>query len=214
MKTVAHFDLDKTLVRGNCSYLFGRYLHRNGHLPPFSALFCVGCYALHKTGLLSLEKLHLHIFRKIFLGKSAQRYKELAVQFFDQACPGVIYEPAFNRLLEAKQNGHYTAILSSSPDFMVAHFAKKFQVDFHTGTPYLIDEKGLFHSVGHVVNGDLKKKIAEEIARKQAIPLEKHHFYTDSILDLPLMQSVGKPVAVNPDKQLRMLSQSQQWEIL
>lgn len=213
MKQISLFDLDKTLIKGNCSYLFGRYLHRKGHLSTLSALYPLSSYLLHTTGFLSLEGLHRQVFKTLFLNKPAAFYQTLAAEFFEGAFKTIVCQPVYERLLTAKEQGHFVAILSSSPDFMVQLFAQKFGVDAFYATDYLINE-GHFQALGTILDGPLKKKHAESLSHRLGVPLEHHSFYTDSILDLPLLQAVGKPIAVNPDKQLREISLTQRWEII
>ncbi|MGD8627079.1 MAG: haloacid dehalogenase-like hydrolase, partial [Anaerolineae bacterium] len=54
---------------------------------------------------------------------------------------------------------------------------------------------------------------AERFAREHAVDLSASYFYTDSISDLPLLERVGQPVAVNPDPRLRRLARARGWQI-
>jgi phosphoserine phosphatase len=54
---------------------------------------------------------------------------------------------------------------------------------------------------------------AERFAAEHRVDLSASYFYTDSITDLPLLEQVGHPVAVNPDPRLRRLARRQGWPV-
>jgi HAD superfamily hydrolase (TIGR01490 family) len=62
--------------------------------------------------------------------------------------------------------------------------------------------------------GEGKRKRVEALLESEKIPLKNAHFYTDSITDLPLLEAVGKPFAVNPDPRLARLARRRGWPIL
>jgi HAD superfamily hydrolase (TIGR01490 family) len=57
-------------------------------------------------------------------------------------------------------------------------------------------------------------KVKEWAASNGITNFEDTIFYSDSINDLPLLSKVHKPIAVNPDDQLRKLSEQNNWEII
>jgi phosphoserine phosphatase len=73
------------------------------------------------------------------------------------------------------------------------------------------------HLTGHIVPpvclGSGKVVWAERFAAEHYVDLSASHFYTDSITDLPLLERVGHPVAVNPDARLRRLARKRDWPI-
>ena len=62
--------------------------------------------------------------------------------------------------------------------------------------------------------GEGKLKVAELIAEREGASLKNSFFYTDNIDDLPLLEAVGHPHAVNPDKKLERIAKMQGWPIL
>ena len=61
--------------------------------------------------------------------------------------------------------------------------------------------------------GPGKVVLAEKLALQHGISLAASTFYSDSITDLPLLERVGFPVAINPDPRLRRIAQSRRWPI-
>ena len=62
--------------------------------------------------------------------------------------------------------------------------------------------------------GPGKAKAMEDLARNADIDLEGSFAYSDSITDLPMLEVVGNPVVVNPEKELRAVAEERDWPIL
>lgn len=61
--------------------------------------------------------------------------------------------------------------------------------------------------------GQGKVVLAEKLAQLHGVSLEKATFYSDSVTDLPLLERVGTPVAINPDGRLRRVAERRGWRI-
>ena len=117
---ISVFDLDRTLIKDNCSFRFGAYLYRSKEISFSSMLFAVGAYSLHLIGSLPLQNLHESLFDRLFKDSSALSLESSARQFVQQEIPDLIYQPALLRLSEAKEAGtsHHPFIqFSSLSDF-------------------------------------------------------------------------------------------------
>lgn len=208
------FDLDQTLLIENSSYAFGSYLYEKKVISLASVLYCVGCYSLHKVGKLSLDGLHANIFKSLFLGKSLDSFKQHAEDFVAQNLDRMLYHPAMARLEASRRQGHATIILSSSPSFLVDLIAKQFSIHEYQATHYEIDKERHFISVGNVLDGEGKARFLHDFCRREQMEPIQITAYTDSFLDLPLLQQVGTPVGVNPDNKLRAVCINKGWEII
>lgn len=118
------------------------------------------------------------------------------------------------RLEQAKKEGHYTVLLSSSPDFIVEAFAKFLNVDAYGASVYQVNDKGLFDEVKKVMDGENKRNFVEELSKRLKISRNEVIGYSDSYLDLLFLEGVGKAVAVNPDKILKGIASRKGWEII
>ena len=114
----------------------------------------------------------------------------------------------------AKEFGHYTVILSSSPDFLVKHITNRFEVDEWGATEYTLDQEGNFCSIRRTMEGEVKANYIHELVQKRGIPKDKITAYSDSHLDLPFLKAAGKAIAVNPDRTLRKICKKNNWKII
>ena len=67
--------------------------------------------------------------------------------------------------------------------------------------------------VGDILHGPGKKHAVAALAALQQLDLEKCTAYSDSINDLPMLEMVGSPVAVNPDRKLRRYAEERGWTV-
>jgi HAD superfamily phosphoserine phosphatase-like hydrolase len=210
---VSLFDLDRTLVTENSSYLFGSFLYRRRILSSAKALYCMGCYSLHAKGLLSLSKLHNKIFASLFQGKTIEPFYQAVHDFLEEDFARFFYQPALRRVKEAQDRGHYTAILSSSPSFLVERIARLCQVDEWMATSYA-SSHGIFSEVPFVFDGKQKSCFAARLVDRLNLSKENMTAYSDSYLDMPFLESAGTAVGVNPDRRLKKICLQRDWEIL
>ncbi len=208
------FDLDDTLIEGNSSASFCKYLYRHGEIP-LSVLMYSLVYSLrHRFFGMTLAELHHSVFNRLLLGKPFAMLEKYIDKFVDEYVQKSLYLPAFIRLRRAQQLGHYTMILSNAPDFLVAGFAKILGVNSFQATEYHLDEERKFEKIFRILEGKDKARLILNHAKKLGILLEKITAYSDSVHDLEFLQVAGNPIAVNPDKKLRAISLENQWSII
>lgn len=211
---ISAFDLDHTLIQGNCSASFCRYLYREGALPLSIVMHSILYSLRHRFFGMSLAELHHSVFNKVLRGKPFAVLEKYVDKFVHEYLEKSLYMPAFLRLKRAQQLGHYTMILSNSPSFLVEKFAKILKVNAFHATEYIIDENRCFQTIKRILEGKDKAHLIRSIAKKFGIFLEQITTYSDSFLDLEFLEASGNPIAVNPDKKLRAISVQKQWSII
>ncbi len=135
-----------------------------------------------------------------------------AEDFVDLYLEKFLYFPAWEKLKWAQHRGHFTCILSNSPSFLVGIIAEKFHVDAWEASEYLVDKDQRLCQIQKILRGEEKACSVEEITKRLGINKEKSTGYSDSHLDLPFLYSVGKAVAVNPDRKLKQVAEQLKWE--
>ncbi|MBS4168500.1 haloacid dehalogenase-like hydrolase [Parachlamydia sp. AcF125] len=216
LKTPTHltvFDLDHTLLLQNSSLKLGIYLYQTGKLTWYKMCLLIACYGLHKIGVVSFRRLHLLCLKIYFQFIAFSELETWIEEFLDSQFEKMINPLVVSKLGEAQQLNHYTILLSTSPAFLVKHFAKRFQVDYWKGTSYIVENDKLI-GVASVLGGQDKATYVASFLKEKGIPLHHSTAYTDHIADLPLLQTVGNAVVVNPSKKLRRLCLQNNWTVL
>lgn len=208
------FDLDHTLVTGNSSFNFCLYLVSKNVLPWFSLAYAFIYYIRHHLFGLSLEKLHSRIFRLLLCGKSLSVLEDHVDIFVEKYLAKAVNVSTLLQLRLAQHLGHYTLILSNSPNFLVEAFARSLGVDEWRATQYGTDEHRTLSQIDSILQGEDKANCVNEIASR--LEIDKTHVtaYSDSYLDLPFLLSAGNPIVVSPDRKLRKYSCVNQWTVL
>ncbi|CAF23965.1 MULTISPECIES: HAD family hydrolase [Candidatus Protochlamydia] len=208
------FDLDHTLLTVNSSYRFGTYLYQQKFISFFTLSHCLFYYARHKFLGMSMQKLHEKIFQKLFKGLYLKELQKHVKNFLDLELIKLFYEPALQRLQEAKQRGDYTLILSASPDFLVQPIAEKLDVKNWRASVYAPDQEGKLEYLSSILDGLNKANYVVSLINQMQIDYTAITAYSDSYLDLPILELSGKAVGVVPDNYLRKICQERGWEIL
>jgi phosphoserine phosphatase len=117
-------------------------------------------------------------------------------------------EDVIARLIEHRKEGAQVYIASSVVEPFIEPFAKRIGVQF-LGTPVKI-ENGKLQMVGELVASE--KKIEQVLSRLAVDRVDVA--YGDTVMDIPLLENADHPVAVYPDKNLKVVALERGWEII
>lgn len=209
----AFFDLDHTLINKNSSFLFGKFLYINNKIPLFSLFRLAIAYCFCKIGVYTLNQLHHYSFDSFFKGKDCAEIEELSRKFLDLHFES-LKNIQITSLFDLFKKDHLVVILSSSPDFLVRLFAEKLGAHSYCGTSYTYNDQNQFSGLNEIFEGIQKAEYVKKISSSFSIQLENLSAYSDSHLDIPFLESVGNPIAVNPTRLLRKYSILKSWKII
>jgi HAD superfamily hydrolase (TIGR01490 family) len=115
-------------------------------------------------------------------------------------------------LREHKRAGHRVVLLSGALDFILEPFE---DLADDVLTARLEEENGVYTGElsGAPVAGEARARMLASFARRRNVDLSRSYAYADSISDLPMLEAVGIPVAVNPDARLRAAAKEKGWQI-
>jgi putative phosphoserine phosphatase/1-acylglycerol-3-phosphate O-acyltransferase len=208
----AFFDMDNTVLRDSSGRLYLQYLRRKGLLswPRWLAIgWQVGLYIM---GLKSFPQLMARLMTQVTGADEAEAWRISAV-WFDEMLRDYIAPAARARIDWHRQQGHRVAIVSASTPYAVCPVAH----DLGLGDEYLATRlevvSGRF--TGGVIEppcyGAGKVTLTQGYSAQHNLDLAVSYFYTDSHHDLPLLESVGNPVVVNPSRKLKAIAQKRRW---
>ncbi len=214
-KTLAIFDLDNTLLNGDSDYLWGRFLVQNKLVDgDYYERENHRYYEEYKAG-------HLDIFE--FLGFALKPLTEHAVadleqlraRFLEEKIQPIITDAARALLQDHRRRGHYLLIITATNRFVTEPIAALLGVDDLLATdPEMRDGRYTGRVAGTPCFREGKVTRLTEWLRATGRNLENAWFYSDSHNDLPLLELVSNPVAVNPDDTLAQHAAVKQWPII
>ena len=211
---VSAFDLDHTLLSVNSSFHFGRYLFKQKQLSALNMLRCVSAYVRHSYMGMSSMALHRTVCKALLRSIPIDQLNQHVQTFLEVNFSAMLHTPVVLRLEKAQRDGHYVAILSTSPDFLVTPIAQMLGVQVSFATQYTYDALGRIADVHSLVEGSHKASIVNTLMARFGLAKADITAYSDSYRDLELLEAAGTAVGVNPDKRLRRICQKRNWEIL
>lgn len=206
------FDLDGTLLYGNSSFAFSRYLYKKNIFTSFDLLFCLGMAILYKYFGLSLTTLHHLVFNRLFKNKPINQFIEEA-KLFAPTLSSQFNSTVLQRLQDATSQGAHILILSSSPQFLVTPLLESLNIKSFA-TNYEVDKEGVICKIALLIDGNKKAQIVKEFMRMHRIDRNQLSSYSDHIDDLPLLELSSHVSVVNPGRKLKKRAKLKGWEIL
>ena len=209
---IAFFDMDKTLLSKSSNVLLVRYLLQHAQVPWAEKLHVIGLAAQYVLHMRSFNSTIAHIASRVHGGQVAS-VRTLCQAWFDEVLLYTLAPRAVEQLRWHQQQGDLVWILTATVQLATEPVAAHLQLPF-VCTRIQVYEGHYTPTIEGVSNShNGKRHWAQHIADQHGIALRNCIFYTDSIQDLPLLQAVGQPVPVNPDRKLRTLALQNKWPI-
>jgi HAD superfamily hydrolase (TIGR01490 family) len=213
--SIAFFDLDKTLIADNSAKLWLRseWKTRSIKLPQMvMASYWLAKYHLGFTKLDEVLEKGLALMQGQHQGQVIKKTED----FFASTIKNLYRPGALEAIKKHRDLGHTISLLTSSFDGLSELVSQDLKLDHCLCTVLEVDQAGLYtgKTIGPPCFGRNKVIFARELCYKLNIRLEECSFYTDSASDIPLLNLVGKAVAVNPDPHLRARAQIRKWDIV
>jgi HAD superfamily hydrolase (TIGR01490 family) len=210
------FDLDNTILKGDSDYSWIEFLINNNHVD--------GDFYRNKNDYFYDQyvegKLDIHEYCEFALSTFIVLGKEKAEKLLDIFMKEII-EPMINIYILRILHKHYEAddtllLASATNSILVNRIAARLEFKNIIGTdPEVKDGSITGKILGDPAIGDGKlKKVVSWMRDNGKLDFSETTFYSDSINDLPLLESVEKSIAVNPDDRLREVSVLRGWEIV
>lgn len=212
---LAIFDLDETLIDGDCASLWSREMARLGWVDEESFLRKdAELMAEYAFGKLAMEDYMVFSLAPL-VGRSREEVDYVVAPFVEEVIEPLIFSDAMRCLAAHRAAGDRILIVSASAEFLVSAIAERLGVDEVLAID--VEEQHGFltgRTQGVLTYRDGKVQRLEAWLAEQGESLDGAHFYSDSRNDLPLLTRVDFPHVVNPDPVLREHAERAGWPIL
>lgn len=212
---LAIFDLDNTLIAGDSDYLWGEFLCEKELIDPVHhRQMNDQYYDDYRKGELNIDEFLIFQLRFI-AGKSASELEHLRQEFIDNKIRPICLSRAFDLVNQHRKKQHQLLIITATNRFITEPIARLFDVDTLIATEVETDNgkfTGSYTGIPSFAEGKVKR--LRNWLENHPEKTEKTWFYSDSHNDIPLLEYVDYPVAVDPDKVLFKYAHTQQWEII
>ena len=212
----AFFDLDRTLMGGTSAFYFARAAYREGMLP-LPRLVADAASALMFRLLGASDEKSADLRDRILASVAGTPQQDL-LQFVPSVVEKLIEKvrPEAQALVDMHMEaGRDVWIISASPVEVVAELAAALDMTGGLGTESeLVDGVYTGKLAAPFCYGEGKAERIHKLAVERGYDLHKCYAYSDSVSDLPMMQVVGHPVAVNPDRALTSVAHRRGWPVV
>jgi HAD superfamily hydrolase (TIGR01490 family) len=213
----AFFDLDKTIIAKSSTLAFGRPLYKAGILSRRTLLkagIAQIIYVMVGADHDQMEKVREQM-QALTKGWDATKIRDLVRETVDEVVAPLVFAEALAMIDEHHRANRRVVIISSSPDEVVRPLAVYLGVDDVIATRSLVGPDGRYTGeLEFYAYGPGKAEAIREMAMRDGLSLPDSYAYSDSITDLPMLETVGHPVAVNPDKELEEVAGQRDWQIM
>lgn len=215
-RSAAFFDLDRTLISGSSAFDFGIAAWRNKMIPTGELIKdATNALAFRLSG--ASDEKSSAVRDRILAAVKGGRQEDL-IELNEQIIPNVLAKvrPEAKGLVEMhKEAGRDCWIVSASPQELVDPLARALGMSGGIGTrSEVVDGIYTGQLAGAFCYGEGKAEEIGKLAAERGYDLRLSYSYSDSASDLPMMEMVGHPVAVNPDGPLTSVAHQRGWPVV
>jgi HAD superfamily hydrolase (TIGR01490 family) len=214
--TAAFFDLDKTIISKSSTLAFGPSFYRNGLISRGDVVRGALAQIAFRLGGAShqrMEKIRDQV-SQVCRGWPADRVAEIVARNLPDLIVPHIYAEARALLAEHRTAGQDVIIVSTSGREVVAPIGVLLGASTVIATRMEVADGHYTGQVEFYAYGEAKAEQVRALAAERGYSLPHCYAYSDSVTDLPMLELVGNPRAVNPDRALRRIAQQRGWPVL
>ena len=212
---LAIFDLDNTILNGDSDYSMINYLVDICLLDKAAKLKNDEFIKDYQQGQLDFNQ-YTNFALKPYIGKTQDEINEIILPFVERIIEPMINVFALKLIHDHNDKGHTILLASATNELIVKPIAQRLDINNVIGTKVKFEnEKCSGEFIPPSALGVGKLKLVESwMQANQYNSFSGVTFYSDSINDLPLMEAVEFPKAVNPDTKLESISNKRGWEVI
>jgi HAD superfamily hydrolase (TIGR01490 family) len=212
-RAAAFFDLDRTLLRRSSTLALAPAFRRHGVITRtqvakaafWQLLFVVRGTSKERVRSASEEGLML------LRGYTPARMQTLVAESLETVLRPLVYDEPLRLLERHRERGEPSYIVSAALQEVVEAIADDLGFDGALGTICEVEDGAYTGRSIRSLHGENKAAAVRELAAAEGIDLHASTAYSDSHTDLPFLEVVGNPVAVNPDRELRRVAAARGW---
>ena len=210
----AFYDLDHTILDGNSATHLVNEARRRGVMTESQYRHAVWLSILYKLNLGNPTKM-INRMLSWLNGLQEASIMELSQEIFDQAIKETIRPEILETINEHRSRNGAVVLLSSATNPICKPVSQYMKLDDMICT-MLESKQGILtgRTDGKLVYGQEKRDRMFAFCRQQGTDPEKAWYYGDSYTDRYVMEAVGNPVAVSPDKRLLKIARRRNWPVL
>lgn len=151
---------------------------------------------------------------RLLAGYRPEELRELVAEAMEPVLRPLVYAEPLRLVEHHRERGERVFIVSATLQEIVDAIADELGFDGALGTICEVQDGCYTGRASRALHAEAKAACLREVARSEGLELSACTAYSDSHTDLPFLEAVGHPVAVNPDRRLRRVAADRGWSVL
>ena len=212
----AFFDLDRTLLRRSSALALAGSFRERGLISRWQMLRAAGWQLLFVARGASHEAVQraAEDGLRVLAGYTPDELRELVAEAMEPVLRPLVYAEPLRLVEEHHARGERVYIVSATLQEIVDAIAEDLGFDGALGTVCEVVDGRYTGRAVRALHAEAKAECLREVAAREGFDLAECTAYSDSHTDLPFLDAVGHPVAVNPDRALRCIAAERSWPVL
>lgn len=212
----AFFDLDKTIIARSSTLAFAPSFYRHGLISKVQAVRGAMAQLVFRLGGADHQQMERikEQLTQLCRGWSAERVTEIVTAHLAETIGPIVYAEARSLLHAHQAEGRDVIIVSTAGLEMVGPIGAMLGASGVIATQMRLADGRYTGEMEFYAYGEAKASKMREVADERGYALADSFAYSDSVTDLPMLEAVGHPHAVNPDRELRRIARDRGWPVL
>jgi HAD superfamily hydrolase (TIGR01490 family) len=215
-RPAAFFDLDKTIIAKSSTLAFSKPFQAGGLISRRAVLRSAYAQFVYYVGGADhdqMEKMR-QFLSAMCAGWDVQTVRDIVAETLHNVVDPLVYEEAVSLIEEHHLAGRDVIIVSASGAEVVEPIGEMLDADGVVATRMRIVDGRYTGDIDFYAYGENKAAALQRLADEHEYDLSRSYAYSDSVTDLHMLEVVGHPYAVNPDRELRKEALTRGWPVL
>jgi HAD superfamily hydrolase (TIGR01490 family) len=216
VRTAAFFDLDKTVIAKSSTLAFSKPFFDQGLINRRTVLkssYAQFLFLMSGADHDQMDRMRSYI-TNMCTGWDVEQVKSIVGETLHDVVNPLVFAEAAELIADHKLCGRDVVVVSASGEEIVAPIARALGATHAMATRMVVADGKYTGEIAFYCYGDGKVEAIRQLAAREGYALEYSYAYSDSITDLPMLEIVGHPTVVNPDRALRKEAAARGWPVL
>jgi HAD superfamily hydrolase (TIGR01490 family) len=216
VRTAAFFDLDKTVLAKSSTLAFSKPFFDQGLINRRAVLkstYAQFLFLMSGADHDQMDRMRSYV-TNMCTGWDVEQVKSIVGETLHDIVDPLVFAEAADLIADHKLCGRDIVVVSASGEEIVAPIARALGATHAMATRMVVEDGRYTGDIAFYCYGEGKAEAIRALAAREGYALEHCYAYSDSITDLPMLEAVGHPTVVNPDRTLRKESAARGWPVL
>lgn len=215
VRTAAFFDLDKTVIAKSSTLAFSKPFYSQGLINRRAVLkstYAQFLFLMSGADHEQMDRMRSYL-TNMCAGWDVEQVKAVVSETLHDIVDPLVFAEAAELIADHKLCGRDVVVVSASGEEIVGPIARALGATHAMATRMVVEDGKYTGDIAFYCFGEGKVEAIRALADREGYALEHCYAYSDSITDLPMLESVGHPTVVNPDRTLRKEAAARNWPI-